>query len=201
MYQRSGASSRWSNTCARTSIKSPSQAGGKEQVNGTRVSLASLNPGVWSSRPHPLIVIPVYYPTLWPCGVDMNLSVSSVQNLFASMYSLTAAWIHPSRPKWSEWMFFNIQGSARSLLLHIEEPDQVRHKLLSTFLLSSISFISIPLSLDRYSRKACIALSENKKFEYFILVTILATCVSLGELIFLTGCFFSLVPPLKVQKS
>ena len=103
-------------------------------------------------------------------------------------------------------MFFNIQGSARSLLLHIEEPDQVRHKLLSTFLLSSISFISIPLSLDRYSRKACIALSENKKFEYFILVTILATCVSLGELIFLVdkyiyiqGVFFSsLVSPLKV---
>ena len=43
--------------------------------------------------------------------------------------------------------------------------------------------LSIRFALDHYFRKACIALSENKKFEYFILVTILATCVSLGYII------------------
>ena len=50
--------------------------------------------------------------------------------------------------------------------------------------------LSIRFALDHYFRKACIALSENKKFEYFILVTILATCVSLGYIITISIIIF-----------
>ena len=86
----------------------------------------------------------------------------------------------------------NFQGSASALLLHLEKPNKVRSCFaIQHFPVHFVPFhsidgwqkISFQESMHRkyYSRKACIALSENKKFEYFILVTILATCVSLGQ--------------------